>query len=531
VEKKLKILRVGEIRTRFAPSPTGLLHLGGARTALFNFLFAKQHKGKFIIRIEDTDPLRSKKEYEDDILENLSFLGIEWDEGPDVGGEFGPYRQSERKEIYRKYLEKLLKEKKAYLCFCTPEELEAQKQYFFSIGKVPVYSGKCKNLDEKEREKLIEQGKKFVVRLVCPEKKLKFFDLIRGEIEFDTSLIGDFILSKGFENPLYNFTCAVDDYEMKITHVIRGEEHLSNTPKQILILEALNLPHPHYAHLPLILSPERTKLSKRHGAVSISEYRKMGYLPEALVNFLAFLGWNPGTEREFYSLNQLIKDFSLERVKKSPAIFYQKRLDYLNAFYIREKNPKKLTELSIPFLIESGLIFPEYKQEQFPPAYGGKEIILKYKISETKEEISFSLLEKIVSLYQTRIKKLADLPEAVEFFFKEKIFFDKKLLKWKDMEENEIKMALDKCEKIIDKIKEDEWNKEKIEEAFVKGCQQFLKEIKREGEDRGYLLWPLRVALTGKEGSAPPFEIMEILGKKKTLAKIKWAKEILNGKL
>ena len=350
--EEFKFQKPGKIRTRFAPAPTGLLHLGGARTALFNYLFAKKYQGVFVLRIEDTDIERSRPEYEKDIIENLKWLGIEWDEF---------YRQSERQKIYAQYIKKLLEEDKAYYCFCSEEELEAQRQYQLSIGEAPRYSGKCANLSPEEVEKLKESGKLAVIRFRVPAKKIEFNDLIRGKIEFETSLLGDIVIAKNLSTPLYNFTCVVDDFEMKISHVIRGEEHISNTPKQILLQEALNFPSPQYAHLPIILAPDKTKLSKRHGAIGISEFKKDGYLPEALVNFMAFLGWNPGGEREIYSLPSLIKEFSLEKVQKGGAIFNIKRLDFLNSFYIRQRSVEKLTELCLPYLIEQGLIEPYEK--------------------------------------------------------------------------------------------------------------------------------------------------------------------------
>jgi glutamyl-tRNA synthetase len=356
MEEEFKLEMPGKIRVRIAPAPTGYMHIGTARTALFNYLFAKKHEGTFILRIEDTDVEKSKKEFEKDIMENLKWLGIEWDEGPDIGGDFGPYRQSERRGIYEKYLKKLLEEKKAYFCFCTKEELEAEKQFQLSIGQPPKYSGKCANLADEKVKEFLAKRKPFVIRFKVPIKKVEFDDLIRGHLEFDSSLLGDIIIAKDFKKPLYNFSCVIDDYEMKISHVIRGEDHLSNTPKQILIQEAFGFPQPKYAHLPLILGPDRSKLSKRHGAISIFEYRKQGYLPEALINFMAFLGWHPGTERYIYSMAALIKDFSLERIQKAGAVFNIKRLDFLNGFYIRQRSIEKLTQECLPYLIKSGLI-------------------------------------------------------------------------------------------------------------------------------------------------------------------------------
>ena len=516
-----KFIAPGEVRTRFAPSPTGFLHIGSARTALFNYLFAKKNQGSFILRIEDTDRERSKPEFEEDILENLKWLGIGWDEDP--------YKQSERGKIYKKYVEKLLEEGKVYYCFCSEEELEAQRQYQMSIGQPPRYSGKCANLTKEEVKKFLAEGKKFVIRFKVEAKKIEFEDLIRGKIEFDTALMGDFVIAKpesgGLFMPLYNFGVVVDDFEMRVSHVIRGEEHISNTPKQILIQEALGFPQPKYAHLPLILAPDRSKLSKRHGAVAINQYRQLGYLPEALINFIAFLGWNPGTEREIYSMASLIKEFSLERVQKGGAVFNIRRLDFLNGFYIRQRSIEKLTELCLPYLIEAGLITPVFKEKQYPPAYGAKEILPTYKISETGQEIGLEKIQKIVSLYQERLKKLSEISELADFFFKEKLEYDKGLLKWREMTDREIKQSLDKSLKILHKIEKEKWNKENLEKVLMEEAEKFAKEIRKPVADRGYLLWPLRVALTGKSASAGPFEITEILGRESVLKRIEEAKK------
>jgi nondiscriminating glutamyl-tRNA synthetase len=506
------------IRTRIAPSPTGPLHLGTARTALFNYLFAKKNKGKFILRIEDTDLERSDPKWEKDIIDNLKWLGIEWDEGPDIGGKYSPYRQSERIADYANYIEKLLQEDKAYYCFCSEEELEAQRQEQMTRGAAPKYSGKCRQLSKEQTQKWLGEGRDAIIRFKTPAKKIKFRDLIKGEIEFDSGLIGDFAIAKDVSTPLYNFAVVIDDFEMKITHVIRGEDHLSNTPKQILLLETLGFPKPEYAHLPLILGPDRSKLSKRHGAVAISQYRKEGYLPEALINFMAFLGWNPGTEREVFSLPSLIKEFSLEKVQKSGAIFNIKRLDYLNGFYIRQKSPDKLTELSVPFLIEAGLITqtPQPVKISRPP---GIKLMKVYQVEKTKEKIDFDLLKKIIGIYQERLKKLSEIADLTDFFFLDRLNYEKNLLSWKDMSNKEIEESLDKIEKILSKIDRGSFNKENLE-------KELLPEAEKTG-DRGKLLWPFRVALTGKKASAGPFEIAEILGKEKTLKRIKEAKDLL----
>lgn len=491
--EEFKFRKPGEIRTRIAPSPTGFLHIGLARTALFNYLFAKKNQGVFVLRIENTDLERSSVEFEKDIIENLKWLGIEWDEGPDIGGKYGPYRQTERIDIYKKYLEKLLNEDKAYYCFCSEEELEVQRQYQMSQGLAPKYSGKCANLDKERVKNYLAEGKPSVIRFRVAAKKVSFNDLIRGKVEFDSGLMGDIVIAKNLNSPLYNFAVVIDDFEMKISHVIRGEEHLSNTPRQILLHEALDLPLPQYAHLPMILAPDRSKLSKRHGATGVKEYREKGYLPEALINFMAFLGWNPGDEREIYSIASLVKEFTLEKVQKAGAIFNIKKLDFLNGFYLRQKSLEKLTELCLPYFIEAGLVI--------------------------KEEINLEYLKKIVAIYQERLKKISEIVELTDFFFKDKLEYDRGLLKWKDMEDKEIKSSLDKLEKILSKIKTEEWEKQRLENVL-------LPEAEKTG-DRGKLLWPLRAALTGKEASAGPFEIAEILGKEKTLKRIKEAKELL----
>ncbi|MFH1036521.1 MAG: glutamate--tRNA ligase [Patescibacteria group bacterium] len=513
--EQIKLMKSDGIRTRFAPSPTGFLHIGGARTALFSYLFAKSKGGDFILRIEDTDKERSKPEFELDILESLKYLGIKWEEGPDIGGPFGPYKQSQKLKVYRRYLEKLIEENKAYYCFCSEEDLEAQRQYQMSLGEAPHYNGKCANLSNEEVKECLSEKKPAVIRFRVEKKKIKFHDLVRGDVEFDSALFGDTVIAKDLDSPLYNFSVVIDDYEMKISHVIRGEEHLSNTPKQILLLEALNLPLPEYAHIPLILAPDRSKMSKRHGTTAVTDYKKDGYLPEAIVNFIAFLGWNPGGEREIYAMPSLIKEFSLERIQKGGAVFGIQRLDFLNGFYIRQRSVEKITEFCIPYLIEAGLIVPAFKTEQFPPAYGASEIVQNYKIAETGEEIKLGTIQAVISLYHERMKKLSEISEFCDFFFKDKLEYEKNLLKWKEMQDSEIKDALKNLENILKKIKSDCWTKEHLE-------NEIMPEAEKTG-DRGRILWPMRAALTGKQASAGPFEVAAILGREKTLKRIKEA--------
>ncbi len=512
-------------RVRFAPSPTGPLHLGTARTALFNYLFAKKTGGDFILRIEDTDVERSKKEFEEEIIESLRWLGISWQEGPDVGGPFGPYRQSERKEIYKKYLKKLIAEKKAYFCFCTPEEVEAYKQYRISIGEPPVYGGKCAQLTEEEVRKNLESGKKFVIRLRVPLKQVHFDDIVRGRVEFESKLLGDIVIAKDFETPLYNFACVVDDYEMKISHVIRGEDHISNTPKQILIQEALGFPKVHYAHLPLILGPDRSKLSKRHGAKSILELKKEGYLPEAIFHFLALLGWTPPQEKDFFEKEELIENFSLEKVHKSPAVFNVTKLDYLNSVYLRHCPLERLAQLSIPYLVEADLVQPILEAKELIPGISGSEVFLKFRVKETLEEINLEEIKKIVALFQERMKKISELPSLADFFFKKELEIEKSLFFWKDQKEREVREALEIAEKILEKIEPENFKKENLLAILTRESENFSLKIRKK-IDRGYFLWPLRVALSGREASPPPFDILEILGKEKSLARIRKAKTL-----
>ena len=493
-----------KIRTRFAPSPTGHLHIGTIRTALFPFLFARKNKGTLILRIEDTDLERSKKEWEDELLMGLNWMGIDWDEGPVANsskyiGEHAPYRQSERSGIYRKYLESMIKNGQAYYCFCSKEEVEAQKQYLMSIGESPVYRGACRDLPKETVEKYLKEGRPSVIRFRTPaEAKVSFNDLVRGEIEVNTETMGDFVLAKDLDTALFNFTCAVDDVEMEITHVIRGEDHIPNTPKQILIIRALGFEEPKYAHLSLILGTDKKKLSKRTGKTSLIDYKNDGYLPEAVLNFIAFLGWNPGTEKEIYSMNELIADFSIEKIQKSAAIFNIDKLDWINGFYIRKMPLYDLTRECIPYLIKANLI---------------KEIAIeKYLVLETGEEVHLENIEKMVALYHERLKKLSEIVELIDFCFKKELNYSPDLLKWKEMSNDEIINSLNKSKEIITNI---EFNKENLEKELLDEANKMA--------NRGNLLWPLRVALSGKKNSAGPMEIALALGKEKTITKIEEA--------
>jgi glutamyl-tRNA synthetase/nondiscriminating glutamyl-tRNA synthetase len=347
----------GKIRARFAPSPTGQIHVGNARTALFNWLFVRRQGDVFILRIEDTDVERSEARYETQLLDDLKWLGLDWDEGPDTGGPYGPYRQSDRMDIYRATALRLVHEQKAYYCFCTPEELERERQQALAEQSPQVYSGKCRRLEPGEVERRLAAGEAAAIRLKIPEHPIKFHDIVHGPVEFASEVVSDLIIVRSSGIPVYNYVVVIDDAEMKITHVIRGDDHLSNTPKQVALYEALGLPVPEFAHLSTILGPDRERLSKRHGATSIANFREMGILPEALMNYLALLGWAPsGGTRETFTPQELVKEFSLQRVTPSPAVFDMEKLYWLNRHYIKQSPPQRVHNLARPFFEKAGLL-------------------------------------------------------------------------------------------------------------------------------------------------------------------------------
>ncbi len=344
-----------EVRVRFAPSPTGPFHIGGARSALFNYLVAKHTEGRFIVRVEDTDRKRSTRESEENIKDALKWLGINWDEGIDVGGPYGPYRQMERLELYKQYTDKLLAEGKAYYCFCTPEELEAEKQEQLKDGKTPVYSGKCHHLPKEMIDQYLKEGRPHVIRIATPpDETLELDDLVRGHVSFDSNNVGDFVIVKSDGIPVYNYCVVLDDALMHITHVIRAEEHLSNTPRQLVLYHALGFTVPTFAHVSLILGKDKKKMSKRHGATSVQQYKEMGYLPDAIVNFLALLGWTPDTDQEIFSREELNQQFTLDRVAKNPAVFDIEKLNWINFHYMKQLDAEQLLNVCLPHLQKAG---------------------------------------------------------------------------------------------------------------------------------------------------------------------------------
>ncbi len=386
-----------EFRVRFAPSPTGYLHIGGVRTALFNYYAARHYKGKFILRIEDTDKERSTKESVNNMLESLKWLNISWDEGP--------FYQSKRIEIYKKYLKKLLDEKKAYYCFCTKEELDRKREKMLAMKKPPVYDGTCRNLTEKEIKEKLKINPNPTVRFKVPHHKIiKFKDIVRGELSFNTDLIGDFIIFKSDNTPSYNFAVVIDDALMKISHIIRGEDHISNTPRQIMLYEALNFPIPEFAHTSLILNPDHTKLSKREKATSLLYLKEEGYLMEAIKNYVALLGWSPPDTNELLEEDKLISLFSFERLSRSPAIYDLNKLNWINGKYIRNYSNEKLLKLGTPFLIK-------YKISDENNINNNKEWFL-YAIESIKDNLTtLKDIVKYIQVYFKEIKKIETINE------------------------------------------------------------------------------------------------------------------------
>jgi nondiscriminating glutamyl-tRNA synthetase len=383
------------VRVRFAPSPTGQLHVGNARTALFNWLFARQKGGAMVLRIEDTDVARSEQRYEDQLLDDLKWLGLDWDEGPDVGGTFAPYRQSDRLTVYREHAERLLSEGKAYLCFCSQEELEREREIALKNQQPPNYSGKCRVLDPAEVQRRRANGEAAAIRLRIPEHPIRFHDIVHGPVEFSNEVVSDPIILRSTGIPVYNYVVVVDDALMNITHVIRGDDHLSNTPKQVALYEALGWPVPEFAHLSTILGSDRERLSKRHGATSIANFRDMGVLPEALMNYLALLGWAPtGGTREIFSPEELKEEFSLERVTPSPAVFDMEKLYWLNRHYIKEAPPERIEKLAEPYFVRAGLL------------------------PENPDENTRSWFGKVLALLAPSVDRLEQLPERAALIFR-----------------------------------------------------------------------------------------------------------------
>jgi len=469
-----------EIRVRFAPSPTGPLHIGGARSALFNFLFARRMGGKFILRIEDTDLERSSRESEINILDSLKWLGLTWDEGPDTGGPYGPYRQMERLAAYREYTDKLLAAGHAYRCYCSEEELEAQRQEFLARGELPRYNGKCYHLSPQEKKEYEAQGREAVIRFRVPENQdVVVHDLVRGDVIFESNGIGDFVIIKSDGIPTYNYAVVIDDALMKISHVIRAEEHLSNTPRQILLYEALGLELPQFAHISLILGSDRSKMSKRHGATSVVQYKEMGYLPQAVVNFLALLGWSPGSEEEIFSMDELIERFSLDRVAKNPAVFDMDKLSWLNGVYIRKSPVSEITELALPHLQAGGYI----------------------SATPTVQEIQWA--QMVVAALQEKLSTVSEIIDHMDILAREDVAI-----------ENDEAVSILREETFPVVIKAFSEKISELPDLTPENIKNLLKALTKELKLGGKQVYmPVRIALTGQMHGPELFYIIPILGK------------------
>ena len=462
------------IITRFPPSPTGYLHIGGARTALFNWLFTRHLGGKFILRIEDTDVVRSTDEAITAILDAMEWLELEWDEGP--------YFQTQRLEIYREYLQKLLERGHAYYCECTPEALEERRQAALAEGRKPKYDGRC-------RDRELGPGPNRVIRFRGPPSGTTVLnDLIKGPILFDNAELDDLVIERSDGIPTYNFAVVIDDITMSITHVIRGDDHVSNTPRQMLIYQALDVPLPYFAHVPMILGQDRTKLSKRHGATSVMVYKEMGYLPEALINYLVRLGWSHG-DQEIFSREELIQQFSLENVGKSPSVFDPEKLLWLNAHYLRARSPESLVPLIEPFLTA----------RRHPPK-------------------SADYLAKAIRTLQPRTHTLVEMADAMQFYLLREVACDptaaRKFLTLNMFEP--FKKLIASLERLED------FNEANLEQAF----QGVVSEM---GLKLGKIAQPVRVALTGSTVSPGLFEIIDVLGKETVLERLRGALKVMSG--
>lgn len=478
-----------EVRVRYAPSPTGHLHIGNARTALFNYLFARNQGGKFIVRIEDTDVKRNVAGGEESQLKYMKWLGIEWDESIDIGGEYGPYRQTERLDIYKKYWQELLDKGLAYLCYCTEEELEKEREEQMAAGQTPRYSGKHRNLTQEQREAFAAEGRVPSVRFRVPENKTYTFDdMVKGEISFTTEDTGDFVIVKRDGIPTYNFAVVLDDHLMKISHVLRGEDHISNTPRQLMIYEALGFEPPRFGHMTLIVGDDHKKLSKRNESIIqfIAQYEELGYLPEAMFNFIALLGWSPEGEEEIFSREELISIFNANRLSKSPAVFDPNKLAHIDNHYIKNADSQRIADLAIPHLQKAGLL---------PAA-----------LDASQQDWA----QRLVALYQEQMNAASDIVSLSEMFFRQDIEFGD--------EEREV-LADEKAPvalgAFLSKIEaSDEFSPERM--------AALIKEVQKENGIKGkQLFMPIRVALTGQMHGRDLNQTIYLLGKETVIERLK----------
>jgi glutamyl-tRNA synthetase len=496
------------VRCRIAPSPTGPLHIGTARTALFNYLFARHEGGTFILRLEDTDVARSTIEHERDILEGLHWLGLEWDEGPEVAGQpargpYAPYRQMERLDRYRAATERLLSEDRAYVCYCTPEELAADRAAQQAAGQPARYVARCARLTADQRRAHEAAGRRSVIRFRIGTGTVGFDDLVRGHVEFDTAALGgDLVIARSDGSPLYHFSVVVDDAEMAISHVIRGEDHLSNTPKHILLFRALGAEVPAFAHLPLILNPDRTKMSKRKSQTAVADYINQGFVREALVNYFSLLGWSSGTEEEIFSLAELADRFELSRVQSAGAIFDRERLEWLNGQWIRRLPDEELVERALPFLAAE----IESARAAGVPA----------RIPTADD------LRPLVPLVRERIPTLGAIAAMLDYLFLDEIRVDRELLTPKRWDEGTAREALGAAHDVIAQVGQVSFEADELEGPLRQLAEQ-------RGWKAGDLFMAIRVAATGRTATPPLFDTLVALGYQRTLERLDSAVASLGG--
>lgn len=474
------------VRTRYAPSPTGHLHIGGARTALFCYLFARKEKGQFVLRIEDTDQERNVANAEQGLLDSLKWLGLEWDESVDVGGPYAPYRSMDRLTTYEPYVHQLLQEGKAYYCYCSKEELDKERESQQARGEMPRYSGRCRHLSESDIAQFQNEGRQPTVRFRVPENQTVVVDdLVRGKVTFESSGIGDFVIARPDGRPMYNFAVTVDDALMRITHVVRAEEHLSNTPLQVLLYEALGFPVPRFAHASLILNQDRQKMSKRDESVIqfVDQYEQLGYLPEAVINFFALLGWAPPPPRaedEIFSLDELIELFSLERLSKAPAVFDREKLNWMNNHYIKQSNLDRIVELCVPHLERAGLITTE------------------------RSPLQDEWVRRLIGLYQEQLKYGAEIVALSRLFFLDQLEYG---------EEEKVVLAE---EHVADVLREFQRQLRKHEHVNPDSLKQVFKATQKETGQKGKKLFmPVRAALTGSVHGPDLKESLTLIGREK----------------
>ncbi|MBB5181756.1 nondiscriminating glutamyl-tRNA synthetase [Planomicrobium koreense] len=478
-----------EVRVRYAPSPTGHLHIGGARTALFNYLYARHNNGKFIVRIEDTDIARNIETGVTSQLDNLKWLGIDYDESVDIGGEYGPYRQMERLDTYKKYADEMLEQGSAYKCFCTPEKLEAEREAQKASGiAAPQYVGTCRNLTAEQVAEKEAAGMPFTLRMKVPaDVTYEFEDLVRGPVSFESKDVGDWVLVKTNGIPTYNFAVVADDHLMKISHVFRGEEHLSNTPKQMMIFDAFGWDHPTYGHMTLIVNEDRKKLSKRDESIIqfISQYKDLGFIPEALFNFFALLGWSPEGEEEIFSKEELIRIFDVNRLSKSASMFDKQKLTWMNNQYIKQMPLEEVVALALPHLQKAGKLPAELTPEQAEWA------------------------EKLIALYHEQLSYGAEITELTEVFFVDELTFE---------EDEKAVLAGEQVPEVMASFKEQLENLESFEAADIKGAIKAVQ--KATGHKGKNLFMPIRIVTTGQMHGPELPDAISLLGKDKTIARV-----------